>query len=174
MTNTGNPVTIIDGMDDFTELLLNSKNVNPWRESKEKLSGNSFVIPMNEEIKEFGLCLGRILGLNLHEGFMQHSRKEYFIGRHNHENDLHATYALFYLWNTGDPGYLNLFNKDDRVERLTGRILVIPENRYHSVDPIAGENIFVRYVFTSERIKDKSLNKPLLNEIRSKIRVSQA
>lgn len=174
MEKPGDPVTIIDGLDDFARQLLSSNNDNPWKESKEDLSGNSFVVPMSHEFEEFGLCLGRVLGLNLKEGFVQHSRKQYFIKKHNHENSLHATYALFYLWNEGDPGHINLFNKDAKIRRSTGRLIVIPENRYHSVDPIEGENLFARFVFTSERIENRSLNKKMFDAIRSNIKFDQA
>lgn len=170
----GDPVTIIDGLDAFCDQLLRSKNENPWRDSTEKLSGNSLVVPMNSEIERFGICIGRILGLKLHQGFVQHSNKSYFIGKHNHDNELAAVYVLFYLWNDGDPGFINLFDQEDKVERTTGRMLVIPKNRFHSVDPIPGENKFIRYVFTKERPISKNLDKNLLTQIKSKIRFSQA
>lgn len=169
----GDPVTIIDGLDLFCDDLLNSKNLNPWKNSTEKLSGNSLVIPMNKEIEQFGACLGRILGLKLHEGYLQHSKRSYFIERHNHDNDLAAIYALFYLWNDGNPGYINLFEKDDKIERKTGRIIVIPKNRYHSVDPIPGENKFIRYVFTKERPASNNLDKNTLEIMKSKIKFAQ-
>lgn len=174
MSKNGSAVTIIDGLEEFTERLLKSKNNNPWKESTENLSGNSFVIPMSQEVRDFGLCIGRILGLNLHEGYVQHSKREYFIKKHNHENDLHGTYVLFYLWNDGNPGYINLYEPYKHIERATGRMIVIPEDRYHSVSPIEGENIFLRLVFTKSRISDRSLNKPLIDEIRSKMRFGQA
>ena len=59
MKINGDPVTVIDGLDWHADFLLKSKNANIWKNSLEKISKKSLVVPMNLEAKEFGLCLGR-------------------------------------------------------------------------------------------------------------------
>lgn len=168
MKKNGDPVTLITGLEDYAEGLVNVDSSDPWKESIESLSGNSLVIPMDRKTKEFGLSLGRVLGLNLKNGYFQHSINEYFINIHNHDTPEKPIYVLFYLWNKGHPGHLNLFDKDALIERKTGAVVVIPPNRLHSVDPIDGENKFIRYVYTRERFYDSHYNKSLAREIRKK------
>lgn len=143
----GDPVTVIDGLDSFCHELRALRPTDPWKASKESLSRNSMVVPMNGKVMQFGLCLSRLIGLHFHEGYIQRSLPNYEIGKHNHVNDRHPVYALFYIESEGEAGTLKLYDPDHEVERTPGRLIVIPENRLHSVSPVNGSNMFLRLVF---------------------------
>lgn len=163
----GAQVTIIDGFAPLCVELESIKPDFPWKNSTESLSKNSLVVPMNETVKEFGLCVSRLIGLNFQEGHIQKSLPGYEIAKHNHISNEHPVYALFYIEAKGSVSTLRLYDPDIEIERTPGRLIVIPDTRVHSVSATDSESTFLRLVFTrSPSPFGRNVNKKALQKMK--------
>lgn len=168
----GRPVIVSDNLESFCDDLLKTQKTGTWNIKDNEDASNFRVMPLNEEMEEFGRCLGRIFNLKLNSGFFQECDQNYRIKKHSHEGIMKehqdVVYALLYTESEGDTSILSLYNENAEIGRVKGRLVLIPEDRYHSVEPSNGTNSFIRFVLVprtpGERIE---FNKKLMKNLQS-------
>lgn len=168
----GSAVIVADGLGLYCDRLLSGPKKGKWNSKDDADASNFRVMPINSDMEEFGHCLARIFNRKLHSGFFQECQQNYRIKAHSHENIMvdykEVVYALLYTDSSGEPSILSLHNEDAEIERIKGRLVLIPEDRRHSVEPSNGTSSFIRFVLVPRSLGERTpVNKKLMQEIRS-------